>query len=1070
MTVVRIIKNYQWKGYELQRQTPGGTGAWGNVRFTEEPIVDCDYVVVLNYAPADTVVRCSPRNIWALMQEPYLPDIFGWISNGHEQFTRVFIPSDELSGSKYIPSQTCLPWYDYDKISSYDNMIKLDIPRKPKNISLITSTKNSFPGHLRRLKLVRYLQENKPFDVDLFGRGINPIENKWDAIAPYKYSIAIENTKSSHYWTEKLADCFLAYTLPIYYGAEKLEEYFPAESFIRIDIEDIEGSIETIKEVLKNDIWEDRLPAIKAARELVLNKYQLFPFLAERITQDSGAEREKKAVYLRGFSKAVGYVKKPDQLFSVVLCTYNRAELLLDCLQSLAAQTFNSAQYEVIIVNNNSTDNTQHVAEEFCGKYANCRVVIETEHGLSNARNRGIQEASGEYIAFIDDDARARENWLEIAARIIAEHKPDIFGGPIKPYFKHTPPNWYKPEYAVRGDMGETGWLKEGYISGTNIFFKKSLLVDYGCFDVELGMKGEYVGYHEETQLVYRAFSEGKKVYFCKELIVDDLVPEYKTSLPYMICARYMNGYDGAHLLKSDFKPADISRLVDLVNTTMEMFNYSLRKRNIRNYRYPENYVIEEAVINFVEIGKIIKNAKDNYSRNYLEPGALSGAQNMKPETTKLNIAYLTNMPTSLSMHGGFVHVTQVASRLLGRGHKLHTNLLSESDMFVKLTEEELFERGNEIDAFYIRLHGESSNDRLTFLRCANFDAPCIWEINAPLEELSTRGIAEEQIRADIANRKQLASMVDAAVCVSAEMEEYARNELGIEKTFVVPNGSDVDMFSPEKKDPAFHKDRFKVLWAGSQEFAWQGFRIVQEFAQRIKEIDKDILVIVTAEGRSTENMVCLGRVPYAEMPKYMASADAGLCIYERIDFFKTFFFSPLKLYDYMASGIPVVGSDVGQIKVVLEEHGNGLLTNSSIEDLIEKILYLKNNKEHSTEMGRRGRAAALTFYNWDRVTSQTDDILHRLIDERKIEINEKGGLKDAGINALKLTLMDKYREIREQVEAAGRKDLLIAERDHLLARKDQRINDLLNSFSWRLTAPLRAAYDMLLAKRKKHS
>ena len=83
----------------------------------------------------------------------------------------------------------------------------------------------------------------------------------------------------------KIADCFLSYTLPIYCGCTNLGDYFPSKSFVEIDINDYQKSCEIIQEVLEQGIWQDRLEAIKEARELVLNKYQLFPFIANIVNK-----------------------------------------------------------------------------------------------------------------------------------------------------------------------------------------------------------------------------------------------------------------------------------------------------------------------------------------------------------------------------------------------------------------------------------------------------------------------------------------------------------------------------------------------------------------------------------------------------------------------------------------------------------------------------------------------------------------------------------------------------------------------------------------------------------------
>jgi glycosyltransferase involved in cell wall biosynthesis len=351
----------------------------------------------------------------------------------------------------------------------------------------------------------------------------------------------------------------------------------------------------------------------------------------------------------------------------------------------------------------------------------------------------------------------------------------------------------------------------------------------------------------------------------------------------------------------------------------------------------------------------------------------------------QLNIAFLTNLLTNAGTSGGSVHVTQIGNRLIGRGHKLYTNLQKESARFEKLSKSDFLRRGREIDAFYIRIDGWPANDELTLLRQSNMHAPCIWEVNAPLEELRTRGVPEEEIFKKNERRKELAKMVDAAVCVSLEMEEYAKGFLEIKKTFVVQNGADPEMFTPAKREKDLYRQTgFKVLWSGSPEYSWQGLGMAQRLAEKLKVVDRSVLVVATAEGTSTENLLYLGSLPYSEMPRYMASADVGLCVYKEIDFFEKFFFSPLKLYDYMASGLPIIGSNVGQIKLMLEKYKNGVLTDATVDDLIEKVMYVKNNRSQAYEMGQNGRRAAVERHNWRNVVLRLEEIILSLIDERK--------------------------------------------------------------------------------------
>ncbi len=148
------------------------------------------------------------------------------------------------------------------------------------------------------MRFYNRLSTDARFDIDYFGKGINEIKDKYQALAPYKYSIAIENSRSEHYWTEKIADCFLSYTIPIYYGCTNLSSYFPEKSFVQIDISNYQESSQVIAKILEEDIWEDRLNALKEARELVLNKYQLFPYISDLIEKRNNIPMEKRHVSL----------------------------------------------------------------------------------------------------------------------------------------------------------------------------------------------------------------------------------------------------------------------------------------------------------------------------------------------------------------------------------------------------------------------------------------------------------------------------------------------------------------------------------------------------------------------------------------------------------------------------------------------------------------------------------------------------------------------------------------------------------------------------------------------------
>jgi hypothetical protein len=165
---------------------------------------------------------------------------------------------------------------------SYDYLSQNTVTEKSGDLSWITSSKNVLPGHKSRLEFKEELDKSG-ISYDLFGKGYKYIEQKWEGLAPYRYSLAIENGSFRYYWTEKLADCFLSETMPIYYGCPNISEYFPEESIIRIDINHPVEAIEIIKSAISNNLWEKRRDAILHSKQLILNKFQFFPFMTEFI-------------------------------------------------------------------------------------------------------------------------------------------------------------------------------------------------------------------------------------------------------------------------------------------------------------------------------------------------------------------------------------------------------------------------------------------------------------------------------------------------------------------------------------------------------------------------------------------------------------------------------------------------------------------------------------------------------------------------------------------------------------------------------------------------------------------
>jgi len=279
VTLVRIVKDWDWP--DLLRQTPGQNGEWDGIRFVLDPVSTCDYLVVLNNRMhTDTRARCPKDHVWALMQEPYEPGFTDWLIERHDQFAKVYTHHPPTADTKYVRSQPALPWHVN---KTFDELTAIPVPEKTGKLSGIVGDAMDLPGHFRRRMFLERLLQDRGIDLELYGKAIRYIEDKWDGLAPYKYSLAIENAVSPDLWTEKLADCFLSWSVPFYFGCPNILEYFPEDAMVIIDIHKPEESLARMKRVMAFGYWEKHLSALDEACRRVLYEYQLFPFLAGRI-------------------------------------------------------------------------------------------------------------------------------------------------------------------------------------------------------------------------------------------------------------------------------------------------------------------------------------------------------------------------------------------------------------------------------------------------------------------------------------------------------------------------------------------------------------------------------------------------------------------------------------------------------------------------------------------------------------------------------------------------------------------------------------------------------------------
>ncbi|MDO8969976.1 MAG: glycosyltransferase family A protein, partial [Saprospiraceae bacterium] len=194
-------------------------------------------------------------------------------------------------------------------------------------------------------------------------------------------------------------------------------------------------------------------------------------------------------------------------LISICICTFNRAHILALCLESLAQLRDPRPKHdlEVIVIDNNSSDGTSDLVQGLIPEYPfRLRYIFEGEQGLSAARNRAIEEAAGDYLAFLDDECTMESCWLLIAILDIEEFNPPFIGGPyVGAFLPGGRPKWFKVEYGnayFLNQYYERGFQTKFRASGGNMLVRRDVFHKFR-FDPGLGMKGNVLRLGEEVDL-----------------------------------------------------------------------------------------------------------------------------------------------------------------------------------------------------------------------------------------------------------------------------------------------------------------------------------------------------------------------------------------------------------------------------------------------------------------------------------------------------------------------------------------------------------------------------------------
>lgn len=238
---------------------------------------------------------------------------------------------------------------------------------------------------------------------------------------------------------------------------------------------------------------------------------------------------------------------------AAIICSYNRAAYLYKAIESLTNQTLPMEQYEIIIVDNGSTDGTEAMVKEKFSHVENIRYIFEPNHGLSRARNAGWRSSRAHFVAFLDSDAIARPDWLEriVDAFNSVKPTPGCIGGRIDAIWEAPRPPWLPDQLLINLSLvnfehGPLVLPESVCLVGANMAFPLITLEELGGFATDLGMRKDIVLGMEENYLQYLIRENGWSCYYHPEILVSHYIQASRLTKSYFVQRNYADGVSWA--------------------------------------------------------------------------------------------------------------------------------------------------------------------------------------------------------------------------------------------------------------------------------------------------------------------------------------------------------------------------------------------------------------------------------------------------------------------------------------------------------------------------------------------
>ncbi len=273
-----------------------------------------------------------------------------------------------------------------------------------------------------------------------------------------------------------------------------------------------------------------------------------------------------------------------------------------------------------------------------------------------------------------------------------------------------------------------------------------------------------------------------------------------------------------------------------------------------------------------------------------------------------------------------------------------------------------------------IRIDGSGELDKYTLLKLYRPSCSVLWEIHGFPEERIVKHptwktlakLFKERVK-----RWSLSFLCSGYIFISEDIESYSRRKIASKRSVVINNfiaHKDIRTSNAIMKDrfPCIfnNKDYFTVLWGGDAYYPWQGTDVLEKVANRIYATDKKIQFIFISNQYwhkpiYSKNILRISAMPYKAYLRAVYCADVCIALYHK-PFIVPVYFSSMKILDYLLMKKPIIATKTDPIKQLIKHDETGYLTNNSIKNIINQILYIKKNPDVAKQVGRNGRRFVL--------------------------------------------------------------------------------------------------------------